>query len=107
MFIFSIIGIISCIWFVVLLLANLFIYISYKLNHNSEYAFITRDTCFFEEIENDFILIPSIKFYFGLGKHYPSFTISWLKWCFELCYHIKTDEEEEAITEARNLMEVK
>lgn len=77
------------------------IYIAFKYSNDAKYISVTRDSIFMLT-ENNWYIIPSISFYFKFkNKNYPSITITWLKWEFYICYHFKTNIEEEAETKAR------
>lgn len=77
------------------------IYIAFKYSNDAKYISVTRDSIFMLT-ENNWYIIPSISFYFKFkNRNYPSITITWLKWEFYICYHFKTNIEEEAETKAR------
>ena len=88
-------------WFALMFISNIILYITFKYSNDAKYISITRDTMFMHT-ESDWYIIPSISFHFEFGdRHYPSITITWLKWEFYIGYHFKTDIEEEAEVKAR------
>lgn len=98
----QIIGIIALIWLGVLLISNIIIYIVFRYSELSKWSNVTRDTSIYSTEFSEWYIIPTFSFHFEFkSKAYPTFQIIWLKWIFNMSYHIKTDIEEEAEARAR------
>lgn len=102
-YILQIIGIIAIVWISVLLIAHIILYIVSKFAYNStELNSVTRDTNIYGTPFNEWYIIPTISFHIEFNsKTYPTFTITWLKWMFDISYHFKTEREEEIEAEVR------
>lgn len=101
--IFTIIGIIATIWLALFLIFNIAVYINFKITKDSKYVCITNDTFFVKDEYNMLYIIPTIGFRLEFNEYsYPTFEIKWLKYNFNISYHIKSEIEEEAEMIARH-----
>ncbi len=97
----QIIGMLALVWIGVLVIYHIIVYIVFEFSKNSNWCCITRDTNIYGTEFNEWYIIPTISFYFNFNSHkYPCFRITWLKWIFDMSYHIKRDIEEEAENKA-------
>lgn len=98
----QIIGIIALIWLGILLISNIIIYIVFRYSALSKWSDVTRDTSIYNTEFDQWYIIPTISFYLSFNsKTYPCFQIIWLKWIFNISYHIKTDIEVDAESRVR------
>ena len=101
-------GIIFIIWFGLVSLFNIVVYIAMRYSSENKYCWLTRDTSVMGTEFNEWYLIPSINFHFGfLDKTWPTIIIVWLKWNLTICYHLKTEEEEELYCKLRHELRTK
>lgn len=97
-----IIGIIALIWIGLLLFFHIALYITFIFSEEIKYTSVQRDVSLFETQFNEWYIIPTISFHLEFkDKSYPSFNIIWLKWNFNMSYHLKTGEEEDIEAEVR------
>lgn len=98
----QVIGVIALIWLGALVIAHIVEHIVFKFSKNSDWCCVTRDTSIYGTEFNEWYIIPTISLYFSFDSYtYPCFQITWLKWIFNISYHIKRDIEEEAEARAR------
>lgn len=91
----NIIAWIAIIWFVSIMLVNIFLYVYYYLAKDDNFVCITRDTSFYVN-STEWYILPSIEFCPALKESsWTNINIYWLKWVFSISYHIKTEKEEE------------
>lgn len=108
-YILQIIGIIAVIWIGALIVAHIIQYIVFKFAYDStNWTSITRDTSIYGTTFDEWYIIPTISFHIEFNsKTYPTFTITWLKWVFNISYHFKTEKEEEIEAEVRQQLNKK
>lgn len=97
-----IIGIIAIIWIGLLLFFHITLYIVFIFSENIKYTSVTRNTSIYGTQFDEWYIIPTISFLLEFNDNsYPSFTITWLKWNFNISYHLKTEKEEDLEVEVR------
>lgn len=102
----KIIGIIAIVWLTLIVIFNIAVYINIKLNADTNYIAITRDTYFSANEYGIWYILPTIGFKFDFDNtNYPTVEIKWLKYDFTLYYHIKSETEELAEAKARREIE--
>lgn len=98
----KIIGIIAIVWLTFIVIFNIAVYINIKLNADTDYVCITRDTYFSTNEYEIWYIIPTIGFKLEFDDYnHPTIEINWLKYTFTMDYHIKSDIEEEAEAKVR------
>lgn len=97
-----IIGIIAVIWIGLLLFFHIVLYIAFCFSEETKYTSVQRDISLYGTQFDEWYIIPTISFHLEFkDKSYPSFNIIWLKWNFNVSYHLKTEEEEDIEAEVR------
>lgn len=98
----QIIGIFALVWLGILVICHIVVHIVFRFSKNSDWCCVTRNTSIYGTQFDEWYIIPTISIYFSFGNpKYPCFQITWLKWIFNISYHIKRDIEEEAEARAR------
>lgn len=93
-----IIGCVACIWIGLLAFTNIIQYLIFAITKDSKWISVVRETSIYSTEYNEWYIIPTISFHFEFtNKTYPTFGITWLRWRFNLSYHLKDDIEDSAI----------
>lgn len=97
-----IIGIIALIWLGLLIFFHIVLYINFVFSEETKYTSVERNIAIYKTQFNEWYIIPTISFHLEFkDKSYPCFNIIWLKWNFNISYHLKTEEEEEIESQVR------
>jgi hypothetical protein len=105
-----IIASIAILWVIILFFINLFLFIYFKLNMDSKYIGVIRETNIFNTEFNEWYLIPTISIKFNFDSYHTDLCwiqITYLKWAFNIYYRIKTEEEEKIECEVRQKLLIK
>lgn len=95
----SIIGIIAIIWFLCVHIANIALYIVYKVTNGLTYTALVRAIAIYNTTDGEWYIIPAVSFYNDNG--FFNLTISFIKWNFIIEYHFRTEEEETLYYQAK------
>lgn len=100
----NIIAWLAILWLLVTLVFHIIVFIVSSYGDTNDYICIRRSTYFTSTEFQSWYIIPTISLEFG---KYPELSLFWLKYRFDMCYHIMSEQEERIEAEVRKQLRQK